>query len=174
MPSNRKQSKILAGVTASVGLGFPVFPVVQGGKEPAISGWPKHATKDLKVASRYFANHPNLNYGNVTGGASGIFVLDVDGMEGHINLAIQEAFHGKLPRTLKVKTPHGDHYYFRTGNAVVPNSAGKIAPNIDVRGEGGYVVGPSSSTPDGVYAFAPGCGPEDVPIARPLPGSSPG
>ena len=168
MKTYSKHNKILADVKVSLELGFAVFPVEQGGKKPMISGWPKRATKDWIFARRYFGNHLNLNYGIVTGGASGIFVLDVDGDEGKINLAILETFHGKLPRTLKVETPHGEHYYFRPGNAVVPNSVGKITAHSDVRGEGGYVVGPGSSTREGAYAFAPGCGPEDVPIAAAL------
>jgi hypothetical protein len=161
------KTKLLNGVSASVGLGFAIIPVEQGGKKPAISGWPKRATKDRKVARRYFARHPDMNYGIVTGGASRIFVIDVDGIEGNVRLAGQEALHGKLPRTVKVKTPHGEHYYFRTGDAVIPNSVGKITTGIDIRGDGGYVVGPGSRTLDGVYAFARGCGPQDLPIAEP-------
>jgi Bifunctional DNA primase/polymerase, N-terminal len=106
------KTKLVNGVSASVGLGFAVIPVIEGDKKPKIPGWPKFATKNLIRAKEYFANHSNLNYGNVTGGASRIFVIDVDGIEGKVPLAVQEAFHGKLPRTVKVKSPHGEHYYF--------------------------------------------------------------
>ncbi|CAM5631579.1 DNA primase OS=Streptomyces alboniger OX=132473 GN=CP975_17170 PE=4 SV=1 [Streptomyces alboniger] len=38
----------------------------------------------------------------------------------------------------------------------MPNSAGRLAPGIDVRGAGGYLVGPGSHTEHGVYGTAPG------------------
>ena len=46
--------------------------------------------------------------GIVTGPISRLFVLDIDGEEGEKAI---EKFH--IPRTPKVRTPHGCHYYFR-------------------------------------------------------------
>ena len=46
----------------------------------------------------------------------------------------------------------------------ISNSAGRIAPGIDVRGDGGYVVGPGSKTPGGAYSFVPARGPSEVKI----------
>ena len=43
--------------------------------------------------------------------------------------------------------------YFHTGDLQVPNSVGKIASGIDVRGHGGYVLGPDSLTPRGQYTW---------------------
>ena len=146
METNGKQNALTQGVEASIKLGFGVIPLLPGAKKPAISDWPKHATKDLKVAGRYFAKHHNHNYGIPTGAASGMFVLDVDGAEGKIELAVLENINGALPRTVKVKTPNGEHLYFRTGNEVVPNSVGKIAAHIDVRGDRGYVDVPGTSS----------------------------
>ena len=48
-----------------------------------------------------------------------------------------------------VNTPSGGiHYYFRHVDGV-RSSTGKIASNIDVRGDGGYVIAPESVLPDG-------------------------
>src|SRR5262249_50855991 len=73
-------------------------------------------------------------------------VLDVDPAHGgRESLARLEAQYGPLPITPKVHTGGGGvHYHF----AHVPglrNSAGKIAPGLDIRGEGGYVVAPPST-----------------------------
>jgi hypothetical protein len=78
-----------------------------------------------------------------TGG--GIFVLDADPRHnGDISLRRLEAEHGPLPETREVLTVQGGcHRYFKS-TAEIRNSAGKIAPGIDVRGEGGYVMLPPS------------------------------
>jgi hypothetical protein len=46
-------------------------------------------------------------------------------------------------RTYTVKTPRGHHFYFRAIDGVITkNSASKLAPNLDVRGVGGFVNAP--------------------------------
>ncbi|MFE4536710.1 bifunctional DNA primase/polymerase [Streptomyces scopuliridis] len=71
-------------------------------------------------------------------------------------LALQHLF--TLPETVVVLTPSGGRHIWLTGppNVVVPNSAGRLAPGIDVRGAGGYLVGPGSVTARGAYRPAPG------------------
>ncbi|MGV9354893.1 bifunctional DNA primase/polymerase [Streptomyces misionensis] len=63
-----------------------------------------------------------------------------------------------VPRTVVVLTPSGGRHLWLTGppDVVVPNSAGRLAPGIDIRGAGGYLVGPGSRTVHGVYGTAPG------------------
>jgi hypothetical protein len=161
----RIQNPVLEGVWVSLLLGFKVFPVVPGGKRPAISRWPKRATKDPSVASRYFADHPKFNYGILTGAPSGFFALDPDGPEGRATIAALVKAYGPLPETIEVLTPHGEHYYFAMPGYPIPNSVGRVGPGVDVRGDGGYVVGRGSRTPDGTYRFAEGHAPEDVAIA---------
>ncbi|MGW2826090.1 bifunctional DNA primase/polymerase [Streptomyces sp. NPDC001443] len=64
-----------------------------------------------------------------------------------------------IPATVVVLTPSGGRHLWLTGppHVVVPNSAGRLAPGIDIRGAGGYLVGPGSRTAHGVYGIAPGC-----------------
>jgi hypothetical protein len=63
-----------------------------------------------------------------------------------------------IPPTVVVLTPSGGRHLWLTGppDVVVPNSAGRLAPGIDIRGAGGYLVGPGSRTGQGVYTAAPG------------------
>ncbi|WP_405770402.1 bifunctional DNA primase/polymerase [Streptomyces sp. NBC_01538] len=71
-------------------------------------------------------------------------------------LALRHLF--TIPETVVVLTPSGGRHLWLTGppDAVVPNSASRLAPGIDIRGAGGYLVGPGSRTEHGVYATAPG------------------
>ncbi|PZG89402.1 DNA primase, partial [Streptomyces sp. NTH33] len=71
-------------------------------------------------------------------------------------LALHHLF--TIPATVVVLTPSGGRHLWLSGppDVVVPNSAGRLAPGIDIRGAGGYLVGPGSRTEHGVYATAPG------------------
>ncbi|MFD6420246.1 bifunctional DNA primase/polymerase [Streptomyces sp. NPDC060194] len=63
-----------------------------------------------------------------------------------------------IPPTVVVITPSGGRHVWLSGppDTAVPNSAGRLAPGVDVRGAGGYLVGPGSVTHAGVYRLAPG------------------
>ncbi|MFH8444794.1 bifunctional DNA primase/polymerase [Streptomyces sp. NPDC018026] len=71
-------------------------------------------------------------------------------------LALRHLF--TIPPTVVVLTPSGGRHLWLTGppDHVVPNSAGRLAPGIDIRGAGGYLVGPGSRTRHGAYTIAPG------------------
>ncbi|MFJ6085458.1 bifunctional DNA primase/polymerase [Streptomyces sp. NPDC092369] len=71
-------------------------------------------------------------------------------------LALRHLF--TIPDTVVVLTPSGGRHLWLSGppDTVVPNSAGRLAPGIDIRGAGGYLVGPGSRTDHGVYGTAPG------------------
>jgi P4 family phage/plasmid primase-like protien len=49
-----------------------------------------------------------------------------------------------LPDTFTVSTGRGAHVYFQWPKFYVRNSSGSLAPQVDVRGDGGYVVAPGS------------------------------
>ncbi|MCI4142617.1 bifunctional DNA primase/polymerase [Streptomyces sp. MMS20-AI2-20] len=71
-------------------------------------------------------------------------------------LALRHGF--TVPPTVVVLTPSGGRHLWLSGppDVVVPNSAGRLAPGIDIRGAGGYLVGPGSRTAHGTYRAAPG------------------
>ncbi|WAU85990.1 bifunctional DNA primase/polymerase [Streptomyces sp. Qhu-G9] len=71
-------------------------------------------------------------------------------------LALRHLF--TIPETVVVLTPSGGRHLWLSGppDVVVPNSAGRLAPGIDIRGAGGYLVGPGSRTEHGVYGTVPG------------------
>ena len=59
-----------------------------------------------------------------------------------------EAQHGKLPATWISSTGRGWHVWLRY-TAPIPSSTGRIAPSLDVKADGGYVVAPPSIHPSG-------------------------
>lgn len=85
--------------------------------------------------------------------------LDLDrknGVDGVRELRELAARHGiRVPRTVVIKTPSGGYHAWWSGPAdvKVPNRAGHLAPGVDVRGAGGYLVGPGSRSRRGLYAL---------------------
>jgi putative DNA primase/helicase len=117
----------------------------------------------------FFKTNSDANYGIITGSASGLVVLDVDGKKGRASLRKMKKMHGPL-KTVTVKSPRGYHLYFRTDAAgLIRNSAGKLGPGLDIRGSGGYIVGVGSVNAEGArYRYAEGLSPKEVDI-QPLP-----
>jgi Bifunctional DNA primase/polymerase, N-terminal/Primase C terminal 1 (PriCT-1) len=129
--------------------GFHIFPCRPRDKRPATANCLKDATTDPDIIQAWWQQQPDNNIAIATGPASGIFVVDVDGLEAEAALRRLEAEHGALPATVEAITARGRHIYFRWPEEPVRNSAGKIGPHIDVRGDGGYVLCPPSIHPSG-------------------------
>lgn len=122
------------------------------GKHPVQMGGFKQATKDQRLINMLFKDHYNI--GVVTGETSGIWVLDIDGAEGEASLTALQKAYGNLPATLIHRTGKGRHLIFRMPSDDIRNSTSKIAPSIDVRGNGGYIVAAPSRHSSGVsYRF---------------------
>lgn len=127
----------------------------------------KDASKDAPTVECWFAN-PRLNVGIATGAPSRIIVLDIDPRHGGDEmLAALEREHGALPATWHFLTGGGgEHIVLRHPGARIPNSAGRLGPGIDVRGDGGYIVAPPSGHICGRrYAISVDHHPDDVTLA---------
>jgi len=120
---------------------------VLAGKHPSTPNGFKNATTDMEAFTRLYKPFNNLAI--ATGPISNIFVLDVDGMEGESSLQSLTAANGPLPDTLTSYTGRGRHILFRYPDSKVFTRAGKVAPGLDVRGEGGYIVAPPSKHANG-------------------------
>ena len=149
---------------------FPLFPIgpdgkcscsrgdcEDAGKHPQIFGWKTH-TGHTPV--------PGVGYGIATGSASGVFVVDLDGDDAVAHWKTL----GTTPPTFTVRTGReelGLHLYFKLPAGLdVRNSAGRKFghPKIDIRGEGGYVVGPTSPHASGkAYTILDKSPPADAP-----------
>jgi hypothetical protein len=172
----------LAECLAYAARGWHVFPCKPNAKIPATgAGGFYNATTNPAALRRWFRWYP-YNIGIRTGAASRIFIFDVDGEAGSENLREIEFQHGRLPLTLISTTGQGRHFWF-IADRPIPCSTGRIAPGIDVRADGGYVVAPSSIHPNGKlyqwidYAIPPAAAPDwlirlamkPAPAPRPTP-----
>jgi putative DNA primase/helicase len=100
---------------------------------------------------REWFTNTSYNLGLATGWVSGIFVLDRDDRDGGAtSLQALEAQYGVLPQTLTQTTGNGAHYVFRQPLELdIKSRAGNIAPGIDIRANGGYVVAAPSRHENG-------------------------
>ena len=112
------------------------------GKHPCVR-WTSEASSDLRdVADQWVATGPR-NVG-IACGPSGLLVIDEDRLDA---LAAYARDHDvEVPDTYTVSTGKGRHYYYAAPAGItLGNQAGPLkAYGIDVRGAGGYVVGPGS------------------------------
>lgn len=118
----------------------------------------------------WFRRWPAANLAIVTGLVSDLVVLDVDPAHGgDASLTRLQRRHGALPVTLTAETGGGGHHlYFHHPGHRLPNRAG-LAPGLDLRADGGYVVAPPSVHPSGIgYRWRRGCAPGECEPA-PLP-----
>ncbi|BEQ14413.1 bifunctional DNA primase/polymerase [Desulfoferula mesophila] len=166
----------LEAALAYARLGWKVLPVyssndpkcIKPGKQAHIKKWQDDASSDPQQIEEWWGQWPDANVGILTGAASGIFVLDVDmkpDKDGEASLAALEKKQGSLPPTVMAHTGSGGrHFFFKyPQRGEIGNSAGRIGPGLDVRGDNGYVVAPPSDhISGGVYAWDEDHHPDDM------------
>lgn len=126
--------------------GWRVFPVK--GKKPLVE-WGTAATTDETAIRKMWDKRPRAGIGIATG--NGLVVVDLDvhdpernGLDNWPKLLADTGIDVATP--VAVRTPSGGmHLYFAEGEQDWRNSAGGLAPGVDVRGNGGYVVAPGGS-----------------------------
>ena len=125
-----------AAFTADLSLEqLPRFPCGPD-KRPLVAGGFKVATTDPAQIGVWQAQFPNCLWGVPTGAVSGIDVLDID-PEG---LGWFEANRHLIPVTRVHHTPRGGLHLFFKHAPGLRCSRGRIAPGVDVRADGGYVI----------------------------------
>lgn len=164
--------------------GFSVIPVprpdaTHDGKVPAIA-WKRYQTvRPTEEEIRQWFSGPPTNLAIITGGISNLVVVDADSREG-LRWCTRN-----LPYTpWQTKTARGFHLFFRHPGISIGNRAkletrdGRIA--VDVRADGGFVIGPGSVHASGaVYVEAGDWTRDDVPffwpgwLQRPAPSTRP-
>ena len=129
--------------------GWAVFPLRPRDKMPTVK-WADVCTTETNMITGWWEFQPDSNLGIATGSKSGITVLDVDAdHEGYESLAELLIQYGALPETPIAKTGGGGEHIFFKFVPGTRNSAGKLGLGLDIRSEGGYVVGAGSTHPNG-------------------------
>lgn len=139
---------------AWAGRGFPVFPLREGGKEPALKGnWKDMATKDPERIKRLWGRH-EYNVGVVT---VDTIVVDIDDKPGKSGSADWSLL-SYPDDTLTIGTPSGGRHLFYHSTRATGQPA--LTRSIDIRAAGiGYVAGAGSKIGDKEYTIL-----KDVPI----------
>jgi putative DNA primase/helicase len=134
-------------------------------KTPYTPNGVKAATTDAAPIRKWWYRWPNAAVG-IACGASCLAAIDVDVKDGKPGLEswrdlLEE--HGQaLADSLVSETPSGGlHIIYQQSKPPIGNTESRLAPGIDTRGVGGYIVAPPSVTPSGEYRWALGCGPQD-------------
>lgn len=123
-------------------------PCKRIGKHPMVDEWQLKATTDEETIRAWWTETPYANIGLATGGLDGLVVMDIDdgpkkvGSQSLDRLLEQ---HNPLPVTLAVQTGSGGRHYYMLSIHEIKNSKSKVAPDIDIRGAGGYVILPPSN-----------------------------
>ena len=135
--------------------GYAIFPVDPSDKRPVAADkrqhpvnqkwdyevprlkWGTLATTDETQIQQWVAEYPGCKWGIPTGVVNGFIVVDQDSEEA---TAWWEA--KWLPAGKEVQTASGNwHLYYGVDEGLdIQTNKGKIAKDIDIRGEGGYVV----------------------------------
>ena len=127
--------------------GLYIFPIQPGSKVPYSKavmggGWKAYSSADREQINQWAKELPGCNWA-VDCGKSNLVVLDVDvknGKAGGYALKQLEKQYGKLPNTLKIKTPSGGfHYYFK---GLCSSGTDRLGPGLDLKSRGGYVIAP--------------------------------
>lgn len=150
---------------------FPLLPIGQDGactcaRGATCSRVGKHPAvlwKEVEFGSEVPLPEPGAGFGIKTGArprGSDLVVVDLDG-EGAVDAWLEL---GGADATYTVSTGRGLHLYFQHPGFYVGNSSGALGPKIDIRGDGGFVVGPGSPHVSGAeYIVVDGGEPAPVP-----------
>ncbi|GGQ12825.1 bifunctional DNA primase/polymerase [Streptomyces roseolilacinus] len=172
-----RRASLLNAALDAAARGWHVFPLRPGAKRPALHHetqcphtgacagghvkWEQRATTDPERIHAAWATGA-FNIGLATG-PSGLVVIDLDQPKekGCSDAPGGAAFFGALceragqavPATYRVRTTGGGHHlYFRApAGARLRNTAGTLAPLVDTRAWGGYVVAPGSTVHGAPY-----------------------
>lgn len=142
--------------------GFHVFPVITGGKLPAIDDFPNRATRDAVLIRKWWIDpvlelEQPYNIGISTsrfGSDEALVVIDVDnkpGKDGDGELLKLEIEGFDFPETFQQETPTGGrHLVYRVKDSL-KQGANVLGQGIDVRSRGGYIVGAGSQIEEKFY-----------------------
>lgn len=144
--------------------GFQVVLVPLKGKHPTVA-WKQYQDQRVpreQVEDWFRQGEHNLAI--ITGAISGIVVVDGDSRQ-----ACEYIEETCTATPMVVQTRKGRHYYYRHPGTKIPNACRVLdIPPVDLRGDGGLVIGPGSTHPSGhVYHLADGSDltpPPDLPV----------
>ena len=157
MQTQSDTKAVLASALSLAELGYPVLPIHPRRKEPATDHGLTDATTDAATIRGWFQDRPQSNVAIST---TGLVLVDVDPTNGQANGWPDDAdraydlSHAKAAAT----TPRGGRHYFyrRPEGKRWKCSISRVAPDVDIKTAGGYVLVAPSETADGRYTWFDG------------------
>lgn len=150
--------------------GYSLIPLQYNSKKPHIN-WrpyidrvPSYDEYKRWADAGLFAT----GYGIVTGKVSGISVLDVDIKSGGLDSLAEHDVSILDEYTWVVDTPNGRHYYYQY-DARAKQGQARFGKGVDIRNDGGFVVGPGSRVGDQEYKWAYEMNPTHLEKPSPAP-----
>lgn len=121
-------------------------------KTPLTPNGLKGATTNERIVREWWKRNPDAMVGLPTGSRAGFFALDIDNKPGGANgfdwLDEMQSEYGPLPATKTSKTPNGGLHILFNYVAGTRNR-GALGAGVDIRSEGGYIIGAGSVMGDG-------------------------
>jgi Bifunctional DNA primase/polymerase, N-terminal len=137
MTRPRPTSTTLSWALRLTSQGLPCFPCGFH-KRPLTPQGFKDASRDREVVRALWVSYPGPLIGVPTGEASGLHVLDVDAR--HRGNEWFARRRNDIPITRVHRTRSGGLHLFFRHEPGIRCSAGRLAPGVDVRASGGYVI----------------------------------
>jgi hypothetical protein len=169
--AERRSADLLANALHYAGMGYSVFPTMPDGadakrnKAPLTDRGYMDATTNELIIRHWWEKWPLANVAIVT---AGLVVIDTD--PGNTWLAHEDFadFVDDLNKAPQAITPRGgSHRFFRQPDGCdYHNTASKIAPHVDTRANGGYVIAAPSRIDGKEYRWLEGA---ELPRANELP-----
>ena len=175
MPTSAQESLLDHAQALARERGFKVLPLRPRGKPPAREGWQESASSDFDAISAAWERAAeNCNVGVLCGAGalqdgSSLIVVDADLHKPGAREALADLdTQGVLPPTFTVRTARGgEHRYYRAPPGTrVASGVDCLGVGLDVKADGGQVVGPGSYVVDREKGYEGGYSViDDAPIA---------
>jgi len=150
---SKLNGNILSAALYFADWGFSVFPCIAGDKRPLTEHGFKDATSNAEQIEKWWSENPQANIGIAT---TGLLVVDIDGSDNTWPDDQDKLL--ELSNSPTSLTPGGGcHYLFRQPEGKAwKNTTSKLAPKVDTRADGGYIVAPPSVVDDKAYKWVDG------------------
>lgn len=144
-------NEVLNNAIQYANAGFKVFPLKENTKCGQVCrSWKEEATTNLEQINQWFSS-TDYNVGVRTG--DGLVVIDIDNKNDKNGYKSIEPFLKEFPPTRIVRTVNdGWHMYYLVNRSI--SCKVNLYEGIDIRGEGGYVVGIGSSIDGKTYTIS--------------------
>ena len=132
-----ENDQALAAALSLATMGVLVFPCRRN-KAPACPNGFKDATCSPESVKAFWQKYPRALVGVPTGAVNGIDALDLDPRNG--SKIWSDKNRARLPATRTNTTKNGGQHLIFIHQLGLRNSAGKLAPGVDIRADGGYII----------------------------------